>query len=299
MKFIATFYILVLSASFLSIFSNAADDEKGLKTELQVKANNLPKKTMRISGDIVDEKGNPISSVKLEIEKTKIIDFLPKLSGVDKNEEKVVESKFALEFPGWHYVYLTFSKEGYYPVKEKLSSMNVDEREDLHCRDNVKIVLRKIGDLTEGLISGWMQLELDDNDNGKVVKKGWHSDKHNSNETEDIEYTDPKEVDFYIEKDKNDENAIILKANGKGGFYTFNGVAKDLTYLSEAPVEGYVNEIKIKVGENKKYYIYFKTDSGKYGKMKGVVDVNKASTGFTADYILNPGGSKSLGSTEK
>ena len=280
----------------------------------------LASKAMILSGTIVDEKGNPVNDVYLIIEKgkTDISElFMTEREYTDKKvrsknteiEKMIINSTYSFEYKGWHSIEFTFSKKGYYPVRETLTTMSSGTREGEEAlgqriKEGIRIVLRETGPLAKLKWDG-ICLDLEKDEDGKIIKTGWvylkKRDLKNGTDEKrnNIVYDDPSEVDFYVEKTE-DGNGLYLIANGDAGFIRVENIP-DLTYLSEAPEGGYQNKITIPFRNNNQY-CYFKLKEGLYGKLRistASENEDKTMYGLTGTYYLNTTGSRNLRSMDK
>lgn len=275
---------------------------------------NYASKKMLLKGDIIDEKGTPVNGVSVQIEKVKS-DLLT-MSDTREKESIIVDSKFSLQYTGWHDIIFSFSKDGYYPVKEVLSAIGEKTADTHNIKENTTIVLRETGTFAKHLQDGIMYLEQEKQYDGSIRRTGWvynerECEKYNIYErVRNMPYDAPSEVDIYAEKTE-DGDGLYLIANGENAGFTEPVSVPDFTYLPEAPESGYTSKLKIPFltpnndGGNKRKSVtefsYFKLKEGIYGKMK--IEAKELDDGeayrITCSYYLNPDGSRNLRSKEK
>jgi len=272
---------------------------------------------MRISGVIVDDDGQPLSSVEVKIKKLRITDVLFSIKGKEESETRMLDSEFNLNFKGWHDVYLTFSKKGYHPVKQDLIA-DSEEGNQGFLKDGMKIVLRQLGETAISLKRDKMRLGREPQYDKSIRKTGWVYKKRECEKygiyerVNNIPYDDPSEVDIYAERAE-DDGGIYLIANDDDTGFTELMDAKDFTYLPEAPEGGYQSRLLIPYlplapGDDPERrrsadwrYCYFKLKEGFYGKMKVEANEREGGEAFsvTCVYFLNPDGSRNLRSMDK
>jgi hypothetical protein len=191
-------------------------------------------------------------------------------------------------------VEFTFSKAGFYPVKKSISVEH-------NTTEDVKIVLRKIGELPEELIKGNMFFSWQKEDDGKIVRKGWSYKKDEDGDIQDaIIFNNPKDVEFYIEKSKDGKSVYLISNNRNSGFAAVPG-AKNFTYLDIAPEKGYCTKVEIKKRNDGSFqYFYLKLHDKLYGKLKvGPAYILETMYKTSATYFINPSGSRIVTTTDE
>lgn len=242
---------------------------------------------LKFSGTIVDEKGNPLKDVTVKIEKVKS-NYLTMTDKRVKSTE-IVDKSFSFKYSGWQDVIFTFSKTDFYQAEESISI-------ELPAKDNVKVVLRKIGELPKELLEGEMFFLWEKEDNGKIIRKGWsYRNDEDGDIKDEIIFNDPKEVEFYIEKNGDGKSLYLISNNKSSGFISVPD-AKNFTYLSTAPEKGYCTKVEIKEKNDGSYqYLYFKLNDKLYGKLQvNTPIIVETRCQISVDYFINPSGSTNV-----
>lgn len=247
---------------------------------------------VKYSGVVVDENGTPLKGVKVQISKTKITDILNS-KAIGETENKEVNSKFSFSYIGYPLIEFFFSKEGYYPERIILNSLKQEGTKKYLAVSNARIVLRKAGPF-EQMTGGRLDVEqYPDKKIGWRLYRAKIKIKCEDKEAENIVFIDPKNVDFYLE-DRNTGRSLFMKGSDeRSGFIKVEN-ALDMTYLREAPENGYQNTIEITYNDGSKnpqfYYFRVYIDGNfYYGKVK-VYGTGKRKDGRTyidANYKLN------------
>lgn len=216
-------------------------------------AMNVP---LNISGVIVDKNGAQLNDVEVKIVKY-IFDAVTKKS-IKEKESEVVQSDFSLSFQNCHGVYLTFSKEGYRYYKVNLDSMsNRYKNIDNSNKENVVIVLNKIGELTDEVVSKYAQTS-------ETYLNGISQRTKYKFKVSEIEN------DIYVSKFETN-NFDILSDSGVS-FLKIDSESSDFNVheCKIAPEGGYQDYLRLSIPDksNRLSYFFFKTPDGYYGKAK-------------------------------
>lgn len=256
----------------------------------------LHKRPLKFSGVVTDEKGNLLRNVKVEIEKLKI-DWIV---GKDNRTSSVenVNGKFLFKYTGYDSVKFTFAKDGYFQIKKSLSLMNNNIGS---IKEDVKIVLCKIGELPKKLVKGKTDLSWKKKMGGKITRTGWIYGKKDQDGyvVENVAFTKTKMVDFYIEKGKKG-NSVFLNASSPDSGFICVSDAENFTYLKTAPPNGYRQKVEIL---QKRIvipdYFFFKLNGKMYGKIE-VFPPTIVEGGYNLSiyYYINPSGSRNLTTLE-
>ena len=302
---VCLFTTLILLTSIITIRSHigVSESEENSKIPLTERLKSafeaLREKPLILEGTIVDQDGNSVNAVPVEIRKTK--GDWTRLKSHDEKEKKILKSTFSLEYRGYDGVEVTFKKPGY--RYHKISAFHLPKRyQDQYHKDesikrNLRIILNNFGDLTKGLINRAMILGSEtEYGTGRLKKQGW-----NSENIENKIYFNPNEIDFYASL--NTEGELYLVANSPAGIYLVNSNSNnfDPQKLTIAPDADYKSRIRIDPNDKNYQYLYFRTRNRLFGKLKisPIGTYVKGNDYFIAEkYFLNPAGTRHLNTIE-
>jgi len=259
--------------------------------KIQNVMDSLLEKPLKLSGVVMAQSGKPLDDVKVQIIKA-LSNFIT-MSGREDEDTEIVNGSFSFIFKGWHSVTFLFTKKGYYPERESLSLMNENIG---NIKKDIKVVLREIGDLPQDLIEGEMFFLWEKEDNAKIIRKGWSYIKDEDGDIKDeIIFNDPKEVEFYIEKNGDGKSLYLISNNKSSGFISVPE-AKNFTYLNTSPEKGYSTKVEIKEkNDGACQYFYFKLHDKLYGKLEvNSPIIVETRYQISVDYFINPSGSTNV-----
>ena len=273
---------------------------------------------------LVDKKNKQVTGVEAIIEKGV---FGP--NGVFGGDGKVIKEKKILStnpsvinFSDCYGGDITLKKEGYYSVKVEAGKGEIFDKAFAKARKapykattpeelwmalserimsktykkSIKVILRKISKLPKvQLLAGDMFFWHRKKSNGTIINKGWsYKPDENGFIAENVAYTNPSEVDFYMERSEDKTKLYFISNDKNSGFYPMGNDVKDLTYLDMAPEKGYKRKIEIKKVYRQCFYFRI---HGKYGKMEICLPnfkPKKKMYGFHVDFFINPSGSRNV-----
>lgn len=299
--------------SYCFIFSAIAEDKKESNPY-----DSIQKLKYLVEVNIVDEKGAPLTDVKVEIIKSKVTGgtlFTPE--GTDEKKNIVLtSSNKTFDFTGYVSGRLTFSKKGFFKIKKSIDKFSLEKSRKTFTR--AKIILRKMSQLPEEELEiREMTLSYKKSEEG-IIKKGWSYKKDKLGYIPDsVIYKKPEEVLLYVARDKKDKKKLYLISNSKETGFILQSSAKNLTYLTIAPEEGYKQKIAMKVnllnGNKNTFYCFFKLNN-QYGKAQIYAnltdrslneDYSKEKDGtyiiydLSIEYFLNPSGKRNVTTNEE
>ena len=238
-----------------------------------------------IEGNIVDDAGNPLNDVQLQITQSIKLGLL---GSKESKSTKVLISDFSLELSGCTQVYLTFSKDGYFVVSNKSYDINNPEKGQEKTGNTLiakkqKIILQKIGKIARYKSFNPSLKLYPDNKLSIFELDNFYTIKNYS--AESLKNSIPPNS-FYlsVERDPSDN---IIKVLNRGNnrevpkviYLNFNCskndgliIVKDVTdikMLKEAPADGYnIKQIVFSAQEdliNNNIFFYYKAGNS-YGK---------------------------------
>ncbi len=253
-----------------------------------------------LEGVVVDEEGNYLKGVTMEIEKGKSIVFGMKTY----KEKKIINGRFSVKANGFTAVSLEFRKKGYYPEYLEFDFLKGTGGKKIGrnlINRNIKVVMEKIGKLPSLIrfesyvrfYSGGRAVIIDinkglsdptDRGRGKVKVEDLLENLSRNLLPSGCIYLIPQDInargkflDIEEKIAKKDFPKAKLVLNDPGGgflIYTPSHKEWDVFYhplireMKEAPEEGYVNEIEVPIRTSsmgKEILFYFKVGSN-YGK---------------------------------
>ena len=222
---------------------------------VQAASKKILSNTFIIEGNIVDDAGNPLNDVQLQITKSINLGFL---GSKEFKSTKVLTSDFSLELSGCTQIYLTFLKDGYFIVSDKSYDINNPENGQKKTGNTLiakkqKIVLQKIGKIARYKYSNPSLKLYPDNKLTIFELNDFYSIKDYS--AESLKKSIPANS-FYLSVER-DSSGNIIKVMNRGknrevpqvvhlnfncrendGFIIVKDV-NDIRMLKEAPTEGY------------------------------------------------------------
>lgn len=251
-----------------------------------------------LEGVVVDEEGNYLKGVTMEIEKGKSIVFGMKTY----KEKKIINGRFSVKANGFTAVSLEFRKKGYYPEYLEFDFLKGTGGKKIGrnlINRNIKVVMEKIGKLPSLIrfesyvrfYSGGRAVIIDinkglsdptDRGRGKVKVEDLLENLSRNLLPSGCIYLIPQDIDArgkFLDIKERIEKKVFPKAklvlnDPEGGFLIYTPSQKewDVFYhplireMKEAPENGYVNEIEVPIRTSKKEILFYFKVNDKYGK---------------------------------
>lgn len=188
----------------------------------------IPPSNFRFGGLVVDERGEPLSDVEVNIMTSGRYRDGTRLRAADFSGKVKVSGPFAFRVDDAFWVKLEFRKPGYYPVREHMSSPQPSRDRlfevgltgkqfppEVIERRNLRIVMEKQGELTR-LRSGGGTLTFRRDGTGDVLTMGVNADGHwfmRTTSGQDMSIAPPRglpEKCVYVVPKTNNEGSITL-----------------------------------------------------------------------------------------
>ena len=351
MKGLSDWIVMCLKMLIFLFYATATMDTKAeedkarrmieLMKEIDKLNNDFP---MKIRLDFVDVHLKSLKGVSADIIKTKqnIAAFVLRVGDNKTLRTRIVvkDSYLHFDLTGFSSIRFTFNKKGYYPVEEKFNKSSIIEKAIDNVPESYKksgqaikwlknacskngylvkktVILRKIPPLPKcELEFGEICLLYKKEADAPAIRKGWRYKKDEYGEIkESVAFDEISDVDLYVSRDTKDKTKLYLVSNNDKIGFIVQPRAKDMTYLTMAPKEGYQQKVLLEYNlhdyNKNAFFAYWKINGKLYGKMKIEVtlidrsleeDYQKEDGSYVMysldiTYFINPSGSRNVATT--
>lgn len=245
-----------------------------------------------ITGSVVDQNGNPLNGVELEVVITELVELQP----VRSKTNLLVDASFTLVFPVVAELDIIARKEGYIESGAHLT------RRELNA-DDVLIRLTSAPPATQLVQVEGVDLWLDYEGRGTGVAL----------ETgEIVSLSDNPDLflalpDGWSATNNAPPSILHLRVRDGGGLFSVSPtsdkyVRPDIAGCVEAPASGYQTEVYLPLGGGASPLLFLQTPSGKFGKLQiRVLNAIHRQQKVVArlEYFLQPDGTRNLNNAER